>query len=144
MNIQTAKGSKVLYTFPNAGSSQERVNCKRFLRLGDSYVVDRVEFKNWSVQVYLEGFSDIPFPISAFSDMPLSGVSSNELDSANIGCFVAVLVYKVGSSLSDDEIVSIAYSRYLKANGVTSSVSEAVCHEIIQGIKKFKELIGYD
>lgn len=68
MNIYAKEGDKVICSTHNAGYDIEKEKVKKYLVIGQEYTIDCTVVDNWSTDVYLQEFPDIPFNSVFFED----------------------------------------------------------------------------
>ncbi len=61
MDINSKKGTKVVFANPGSGYEPEQELAKEHLKVGATYTVDRTEVGRFHTKVFLEEIPDVPF-----------------------------------------------------------------------------------
>jgi hypothetical protein len=68
MNIRAKKGTKVVFSNPNAGYPEQVALAAKHLKAGTTYTVERTEVFDWHTDVYLQEVPDTGFNSCFFEE----------------------------------------------------------------------------
>lgn len=61
MNIYSKIGSKVVFAYPENGDKWDIEEAQKYLTLGDTYTIEKIDIHNWKTDVVLKEFPEIYF-----------------------------------------------------------------------------------
>jgi len=69
MDLETPGGSKIRFSFPDAGYPYDQNTAKKFLKVNKIYTVDYVISGDWESTVYLVEVPSMPFNTVLFENV---------------------------------------------------------------------------